>query len=86
MTEALERADLAPTGDALVVTARHAEALRRAAEGLDRSVGHLDHGTGATELASAEVRGAIDALGELVGRVDNERMLDKLFASFCIGK
>ena len=86
VTEALERADLAPTGDALVVTARHAEALRRAAEGLDRAVGHLDHGTGATELASAEVRGAIDALGELVGRVDNERMLDKLFASFCIGK
>jgi hypothetical protein len=34
----------------------------------------------------AQARLALDALGEIVGRIDNERMLDKLFASFCIGK
>jgi tRNA modification GTPase len=39
-----------------------------------------------TELAAAQGRVALDALGEIVGRIDNERMLDKLFASFCIGK
>ena len=26
------------------------------------------------------------SLGEIVGKVDNERMLDQLFATFCIGK
>ena len=36
--------------------------------------------------AAAQARAALDALGEIVGRIDNERMLDKLFASFCIGK
>ena len=39
-----------------------------------------------TELAAAQARSGLDALGEIVGRIDNERMLDKLFASFCIGK
>jgi len=86
ITRALEQADLAPTGEALIVSSRHADALRRAADALLRAADHLKHGSRETELASAEVRGAIDALGEVVGRVDNERMLDKLFASFCIGK
>lgn len=83
---ALEQADLAPTSEALVVSSRHADALRRAAEALEQGAGHLAHGSRETELAAAETRAAIDALGEVIGRVDNERMLDKLFASFCIGK
>jgi tRNA modification GTPase len=38
------------------------------------------------ELLASDLRGALDALGEISGKVDNERMLDQLFASFCIGK
>jgi tRNA modification GTPase len=38
------------------------------------------------ELVASDIRGALDALGEVAGRVDNERMLDALFATFCIGK
>ncbi|MEY3911866.1 MAG: hypothetical protein RLY37_1334, partial [Verrucomicrobiota bacterium] len=49
------------------------------------AVGHLKAPI-QTELAAAQTRAALDALGEIVGRIDNERMLDKLFASFCIGK
>lgn len=86
VTRLLEQADLAPTGDALIVSSRHADALRRGADSLNRAADHLSHGSRETELAATEVRGAIDALGEVIGRVDNERMLDKLFASFCIGK
>lgn len=86
ITQLLEQADLAPSGEALIVSSRHADALRRAADALLRAGDHLKQGSRETELASAEVRAAIDALGEVVGRVDNERMLDKLFASFCIGK
>ena len=86
ITRALEQADLAPAGEALIVSSRHADALRRAADALLRAGEHLESGSRETELAATEVRAAIDALGEVIGRVDNERMLDKLFASFCIGK
>lgn len=82
----LEKADLAPAGERMMVGARHAEALRRAEGALRDAARHLEKGGAESELAATQVRSALDALGEIVGRVDNERMLDKLFASFCIGK
>ena len=77
--------EIAPGAEELVVTVRHAEAMVRAAAALTEAVGHLKAPI-QTELAAAQARAALDALGEIVGRIDNERMLDKLFASFCIGK
>ena len=85
------RADsLAPSlvqEEQLAVNARHADALRRAEINLRAAV----DGLRATpphpiELISADLRSAMDALGEIAGRVDNERMLDSLFSTFCIGK
>ena len=38
------------------------------------------------ELAAESLRIASQALERLVGRIDAERVLDRLFASFCIGK
>jgi tRNA modification GTPase len=40
----------------------------------------------APELAAESLRMASHALERLVGRLDAERVLDRLFASFCIGK
>jgi tRNA modification GTPase len=77
--------EIAPGAEDLVVSVRHAEAMARAAVALTEAVGHLKAPI-QTELAAAQARAALDALGEIVGRIDNERMLDKLFASFCIGK
>jgi tRNA modification GTPase len=77
--------EIAPGAEELVVSVRHAEAMARAAVALTEAVGHLKAPI-QTELAAAQARVALDALGEIVGRIDNERMLDKLFASFCIGK
>lgn len=73
-------------GDEVVaINARHADALARAraclAAGLDKLRTH-----GAVELLASDLRGALDAYGEVGGRIDNERMLDHLFATFCIGK
>ena len=39
-----------------------------------------------SELIAADLRDAVEHIGEVVGRVDNERMLDSLFKQFCIGK
>jgi len=83
--EFLVARQIAPGAEELVVSVRHAEALARAAAALTEAAGHLKAPI-QTELAAAQGRVALDALGEIVGRIDNERMLDKLFASFCIGK
>ncbi len=83
--EFLVAREIAPGAEDLVVGVRHAEAMARAAEALVAAAGHLQAPI-QTELAAAQARSGLDALGEIVGRIDNERMLDKLFASFCIGK
>jgi len=83
--EFLVAREIAPGAEDLIVGVRHAEAMARAAEALTASAGHL-RAPIQTELAAAQARSGLDALGEIVGRIDNERMLDKLFASFCIGK
>ncbi|TAG29424.1 MAG: tRNA uridine-5-carboxymethylaminomethyl(34) synthesis GTPase MnmE, partial [Verrucomicrobia bacterium] len=71
----------------IAINARHADALRRAEIGLCTALDGLQASPPAPiELVSGDVRAALDALGEIAGRVDNERMLDALFANFCIGK
>ncbi|MBC8012344.1 MAG: tRNA uridine-5-carboxymethylaminomethyl(34) synthesis GTPase MnmE, partial [Burkholderiales bacterium] len=71
----------------IAINARHADALRRAEIGLRTAMQGLQATPPAPiELVSGDVRAALDALGEIAGRVDNERMLDALFANFCIGK
>jgi tRNA modification GTPase len=74
-----------PDPDAITVSARHAAALRGTRDALQRARGCLAQG-GPAELAATELHMAVDALGEIVGRIDNERILDALFATFCIGK
>jgi tRNA modification GTPase len=38
------------------------------------------------ELLASDLCGVLEAFGEIAGRIDNERVLDRLFATFCIGK
>ncbi|MGB9174536.1 MAG: hypothetical protein WCC35_23500, partial [Bradyrhizobium sp.] len=38
------------------------------------------------ELVAEELRAASHSLGRLLGRVDVEDILDKIFREFCIGK
>lgn len=78
---------LAPdTGDdAVAINARHAHALNQAKTDLASAQLKLGENA-ASELVASDLRGALAALGEISGRVDNERMLDALFANFCIGK
>ncbi|WP_404424615.1 tRNA uridine-5-carboxymethylaminomethyl(34) synthesis GTPase MnmE [Nibricoccus sp. IMCC34717] len=69
----------------IAINARHADALERAQATLTSAQTHL-RTNGPSELLASDLRSVLDALGEIGGKVDNERMLDHLFATFCIGK
>ncbi|HVC97288.1 MAG TPA: hypothetical protein VND64_26645 [Pirellulales bacterium] len=43
------------------------------------------HGQG-EELVAAELRLALDELGQVVGAVYTDDVLDRIFSRFCIGK
>jgi tRNA modification GTPase len=71
--------------DSIAINARHAHALRIALDCMGQALTKLDSGVDSVLLAS-DLRGALNALGEIAGKIDNEQVLDLLFASFCIGK
>ena len=70
---------------AVIVSARHAAALEVAKQALRICLDKLRQAA-PVELAAADLREAIDAMGEITGKIDNEAMLDRLFNNFCIGK
>lgn len=65
--------------------ARCRESLTAAAEALDRAHEIAQHAAD-QELLAIETREALDALGEIVGAVYTDDILDRIFSKFCIGK
>ncbi|HEX5102829.1 MAG TPA: tRNA modification GTPase [Pirellulaceae bacterium] len=61
------------------------DSLRVAFESLQRAQEAAGVGLG-EELVAAEVRMALDALGQVVGAVYTDDVLDRVFSRFCIGK
>jgi tRNA modification GTPase len=64
---------------------RHRTALARAQEALAAAVPHLEK-NGDAVLAAHHVREATSAMDELLGTVDIEEVLERVFSSFCVGK
>src|SRR5665213_2655733 len=67
----------------LIGRERHRALLRETANLLRRSIDVIDKGE---EFVAEDLRAAADCLGRLLGRVDVEDILDKIFRDFCIGK
>jgi tRNA modification GTPase len=71
-------------GETVVITReRHRELLRKCSYELES---FLNGDLSDTELRAEDLRQAAFSLGRLVGRVDVEDVLDKIFVEFCIGK
>lgn len=73
-------------GASAVVTARHRKALEEGRAHIAKAVEWLRQGEDSLELAAEEIRLATHGMEALLGRVDAERILDDIFAEFCLGK
>ena len=69
----------------LVSRLRHKVLLQQTAESLRNAMEAIDE-TQTAECVALELRMALQALGEIVGTVTNEDILDQIFKDFCIGK
>ncbi len=69
-----------------------APSLSRCRHHIAACLGHLRQAhaialnEGPAELLAMELRGALDQLGEMVGAVYTDDLLDRIFSRFCIGK
>jgi tRNA modification GTPase len=69
----------------VMINSRHQEALTRAREAALRATEGLRKEQG-LELVAMELRLAVSAIGEIVGKTTTEDLLDLIFSQFCIGK
>lgn len=70
--------------DLALTQPRHLDAARRAAEHLTRAAEAMEAAT--ADLASVDLLAAQQALAEITGDAVEEKLLDRVFADFCVGK
>jgi len=69
----------------VAINSRHQYCLKRALEEVTRARQGLEEGI-SPEYVAMELRSALDAVGDVVGRTDIEEILGEIFSQFCIGK
>jgi len=70
---------------AVVSNLRHYNCLRKAAEDLNNALNSIKNNLSG-EFISVDIRNAISNLGEIIGEVSSEDILNNIFTKFCIGK
>ena len=69
----------------IVTNARHADALRRTLEAIQRSLDAVALSIPG-DLLAQDLRVALDSLGEITGTISTDDLLANIFSKFCIGK
>src|ERR1700736_1421224 len=69
----------------LAINLRHRDCLRRALEACDRARKTMQD-TKSPEYIAVDLNDALRAVGEVIGTVGVEQILDSVFGQFCIGK
>ncbi len=69
----------------IVTSIRHYNALKKVLESLNRAVDEIKKEV-SPEFISVYLRDALDSLGEIIGAVTSEDILNNIFSKFCIGK
>ena len=70
---------------AVAINTRHRDCLRRALESCDRARDAMREAP-ALEFIAVDLHAALHAVGEVIGEVGVEDILDSVFSQFCIGK
>lgn len=71
--------------DVILSNARHRDALRRTSRHLENAGKSILENM-PDDFITIDLKAALDALGEIVGKVTVDDLLDRIFSSFCIGK
>jgi tRNA modification GTPase len=69
----------------VTINTRHRDCLRRALEACERARQTMSNGLSG-EYLTLDLKDAVRAVGEVIGTVDVEQILDSVFGQFCIGK
>ncbi len=85
IVQTIERGTLQAANLDLAINQRQAEALTRANAALRHVMGSIE-GQLPLDFWSIDLRGAIQALGEITGEEVTESVLERIFSRFCIGK
>jgi tRNA modification GTPase len=88
VTELVRRAghhEHAPEASLAAINARHQACLLRADQYLQSAMEALQTGV-EPEFLAMDLRSSLDAVGEIVGRIDSDEILGLIFKNFCIGK
>ncbi|KLU06623.1 GTPase and tRNA-U34 5-formylation enzyme TrmE [Rhodopirellula islandica] len=80
-----EQRDAGETGNVIGTAARCQDSLAAAMDHLDQAIQWTEQAAG-HELVAAEMRLAVEAIGEVTGQVYTDDILDRVFGRFCIGK
>lgn len=70
---------------ALVTSLRHRDALLEASSALERAREALESGMSG-EFVALDIRSGMDILGEIIGKITTDDMLNAIFSGYCIGK
>ncbi len=70
----------------LLTQTRHEDAMRRAELALAHVEDTLQKSRLSAEFIAGDLRDALDALGEIVGKTSREDVINAIFSKFCIGK
>ena len=69
----------------VAINARHQDCLQRTQRSIEAAREAFENGLSA-EFVAVDLREALDAIGEVIGKTDTEDLLGKIFSTFCIGK
>lgn len=85
ITQMVWQGEVVVSNEPLVASVRHKDALAKALGAIERASLGMDERVG-LELVAIDLKEGLDSLGQIVGEVAREDLLDRIFSQFCIGK
>lgn len=73
------------TESSILSQARHVETAMRACASLDDAMNAISDGM-PLDMCAVDLAAALDCLGEITGETMSEKVIDEVFARFCVGK